>query len=186
MINPKTGTTWAPDIRPEEIEEFDEEASDGAIAQYKAVDNHPILSGALDTLAFFRTHAAAVWYNKLAGRTVADEIEDLKAVADITQDDLMSFLVNLNIRSFNAFQAGHTVNFYIAFSPLEDLTNAKAICMFKAPYRIKNGSAVFSIRNNTTPYPEVATVWTTSNGTGTFYGNIAAKGTYYLQGSFVF
>lgn len=155
-------------------------------ATYKIIDVYPIINGILDKLAFFRTHAAAVWYNKLAGRTVADEIEDLKAVADIAQDDLMSFLVNLNIRSFDAFRAGHTVNFYIVFSPLKDLTNAKAICMFKAPYRIKNGSAIFSIRNNTTPYPEVATVWTTSNGTGTFYGNIASGGTYYLQGSFVF
>ena len=33
----------------------------------------------MDKLAFFRTHAAAVWYNKLAGRTVADEIKELKA-----------------------------------------------------------------------------------------------------------
>lgn len=32
----------------------------------------------MDKLAFFRTHAAAVWYNKLAGRTVADEIRDLR------------------------------------------------------------------------------------------------------------
>lgn len=79
MINPKTGTTWAPDIRPEEIEEFDEEASDGAIAQYKAVDNHPILNKVLDTMAFFRTHAGAVWYNLLDRKTLLAKLNEMDA-----------------------------------------------------------------------------------------------------------
>lgn len=79
MINPKTGTTWAPDIRPEEIEEFDEEASDGAITQYKAVDNHPILNKVLDKMAFFRTHAGAVWYNLLDRKTLLAKLNEMDA-----------------------------------------------------------------------------------------------------------
>lgn len=79
LINPKTGTTWAPDIRPEEIEEFDEEASDGAIAQYKAVDNHPILNKVLDKMAFFRTHAGAVWYNLLDRKTLLAKLNEMDA-----------------------------------------------------------------------------------------------------------
>lgn len=39
---------------------------------------HPIIGKVLDKWAFFRTHAAAVWYNKLAGRTVKDEIDEIK------------------------------------------------------------------------------------------------------------
>lgn len=79
MINPKTGTTWAPDIRPEEIEEFDEEASDGAFAQYKAVDNHPILNKVLEKMAFFRTHAGAVWYNLLERKTLLAKLNEMDA-----------------------------------------------------------------------------------------------------------
>lgn len=47
-------------------------------ATYKILDVHPIIGKALDKRAFFRTHAAAVWYNKLAGRTAKDEIAELK------------------------------------------------------------------------------------------------------------
>lgn len=79
LINPKTGTTWAPDIRPEEIEEFDEEASDGAIAQYKAVDNHPILNKVLDKMAFFRTHVGAVWYNKFDNISLKQKLDAMDA-----------------------------------------------------------------------------------------------------------
>lgn len=79
MINPKTGTTWAPDIRPEAIEEFDEETSDGAIAQYKAVDNHPILNKVLDGMAFFRTHVGAVWYNLIERKTLLTKLNEMDA-----------------------------------------------------------------------------------------------------------
>ena len=73
-----------PDIRPENIETITETYTPSGggeqTATYKIINVHPILNGILDKLAFFRTHAAAVWYNKLAGRTVADEIKDLKSI----------------------------------------------------------------------------------------------------------
>lgn len=82
MPNTKVGTTWAPDIRPESIETFDEtytpEGGEQQTVTYKRVADHPILNGIRDIKAFFTTHAAAVWYNKLAKRTIADEIDDLK------------------------------------------------------------------------------------------------------------
>ena len=87
-----------PDIRPENIETITETytSSGGGeqTATYKILNVHPIINGILDKLAFFRTHAAAVWYNKLAGRTVADEIEDLKA-----KMTPMPFIKNLNLKA---------------------------------------------------------------------------------------
>ena len=76
MPNTKTGTTWAPDIRPGAIEKFDEELN-GAIAQYKAVDTHPILNKVLDKMAFFRTHAGAVWYNLFERKTLLTKIHEM-------------------------------------------------------------------------------------------------------------
>ena len=64
------------------------------VATYKILNVHPIINGILDKLAFFRTHAAAVWYNKLAGRTVADEIGDLKVKMTPTP-----FIENLNLKA---------------------------------------------------------------------------------------
>ena len=84
MENIKAGENrMVPDIRPENIETITESYTPSGGGEqtttYKILNVHPIINGILDKLAFFRTHAAAVWYNKLAGRTVADEIGDLKA-----------------------------------------------------------------------------------------------------------
>ena len=83
MQNTKTGTTWAPDIRPEAVKIFDEETG-GAIAQYKIVDDHPILNGVRDTMAFFRTHAGAVWYNLLERKTLLAKLNEMdKEIAQL-------------------------------------------------------------------------------------------------------
>lgn len=91
MLNTKTGTTWAPDIRPESIETFTETYTpEGGTEQtviYKRVADHPFLNGIRDKLAFFATHAGAVWYNKLANRTVADELEDLNAKINYSYEE---------------------------------------------------------------------------------------------------
>ena len=77
MQDTKTGgSRWIPDIRPEEIDTY-EETNNEESATYKLVDAHPILSHVLDKLAFFRTHAAAVWYNKLANKTVKDKLDEI-------------------------------------------------------------------------------------------------------------
>ena len=79
MQDTKTGgNRWLPDIRPEEIDTY-QETNNEETATYKLVDAHPILSRVLDKLAYFRTHAAAVWYNKLAGKSVKDKFDEVDA-----------------------------------------------------------------------------------------------------------
>lgn len=83
MINPKTGTTWAPDIRPEAIEAFTETYTpDGGKEQtltYKRVADHPILNGILDIKAFFTTHVGAVWYNLAERKTLLAKLNEMDA-----------------------------------------------------------------------------------------------------------
>lgn len=79
MQNPKTGgTRLNPDTRPENIDTYTETNGDQT-ATYKFFNAHPIISGILDKLAFFRTHAAAVYYNRLAGKTVKQKFDDVDA-----------------------------------------------------------------------------------------------------------
>ena len=83
MQNPKTGTTWTPDIRPENIETFEEtytpEGGEQQTITYKAVDNHPILNKVLDKFAFFKSHVSAIWYNKLANITLKQKLDEMDA-----------------------------------------------------------------------------------------------------------
>lgn len=80
MINPKTGTTWAPDIRPEAIETFREtytpEGGEEQTVTYKRVADHPILNGIQDIKAFFTTHVGAVWYNLSERKTLLDKLNE--------------------------------------------------------------------------------------------------------------
>ena len=77
MQDAKTGgSRWVPDIREDEITEFQEQNGDET-ATYKAVNVHPIISRVLDKFAFFRTHVSAVWYNKLANKTVKDKLDEI-------------------------------------------------------------------------------------------------------------
>lgn len=66
-----------PDIRPENIQTFTETSGGGQTATYKILEAHPILNGILDKLAFIRTHAAAVWYNKQDNETVNDKFDEV-------------------------------------------------------------------------------------------------------------
>lgn len=83
MQNPKTGTTWTPDVRPENIETFEEtytpEGGEQQTITYKAVDNHPILNKVLDKFAFFKSHVSAIWYNKLANITLKQKLDEMDA-----------------------------------------------------------------------------------------------------------
>lgn len=84
MLNPKTGTVWTPDIRPDKIETFEEtytsEGGEQQAVTYKIVDNHPILNKVLDKFAFFKTHVSAIWYNKLANITLKQKLDEMDAV----------------------------------------------------------------------------------------------------------
>lgn len=79
-MNTKTGTTWAPDIRPEAIETFEEtytpEGGEEQTVTYKRVADHPFLNGIRDKLAFFATHAGAVWYNLAERKTLLTKLQE--------------------------------------------------------------------------------------------------------------
>ena len=93
MQDAKTGgSRWVPDIREDEITEFQEQNGEET-ATYKAVNVHPIISRVLDKLAFFRTHVSAVWYNKLANKTVKDKLDEI----DTSINSLNSSNLNVDI-----------------------------------------------------------------------------------------
>ncbi len=81
MPNTKTGTTWAPDIRPGAIEAFTETYTpDGGTEQtltYKRVADHPFLNGIRDIKAFFTTHVGAVWYNLAERKTLLAKLDEM-------------------------------------------------------------------------------------------------------------
>ena len=72
-----------PDIRPENIETITETYTPSGGGEqtttYKILNVHPILNGILDKLAFFRTHAAAVWYNLAERKTLLDKLDEMDA-----------------------------------------------------------------------------------------------------------
>lgn len=86
MPNTKTGgNRLVPDIRPEMIATFeetniiqkDDDTEETQVQQYKILDSNPIINGVLDKFSYFRTHAEAVWYNKLAGITMLQKINNI-------------------------------------------------------------------------------------------------------------
>lgn len=83
-------TNIVPDIRPENIDTYTETNTqeDGMeqSAEYKIVDANPIIGGVLDRLALFRTHASAVWYNKMKNITVLQKLDNLAGnIGTLTQ-----------------------------------------------------------------------------------------------------
>lgn len=103
MPNPKTGSNrWVPDIRPDKVETATE-TNEKQSEQYRIVDAHPILGGILDKLAYFRTHAGAVWYNKLAGITVLQKLDNLASnigvLAQLATTDKTSLVAAINTLS---------------------------------------------------------------------------------------
>jgi len=97
-------TNIVPDIRPENIDTYTETNTqeDGTeqTAEYKIVDAHPIIGGVLDKLAFFRTHASAVWYNKMKNITVLQKLDNLASnigvLAQLATTDKTSLVDAIN------------------------------------------------------------------------------------------
>ncbi len=85
-----TENKLVPDIRPGSIETFTEnftpEGGGTQKATYKIVPAHPILNKVLDKTAWFRTHAGAVWYNRLAGLTLLQKIKNMEEGIAIPRD----------------------------------------------------------------------------------------------------
>lgn len=138
MQNPKTGgSRWVPDIRPENIDTYTEtntpEGGTEQSAQYKIVDAHPIIGGVLDKLAFFRTHASAVWYNKMKNITVLQKLDNLASnigtLVKLTTTDKTS-LVNA-VNELNVKMGGATSPYSsIFFMNVTDLNNPPDAIIF--------------------------------------------------------
>ena len=106
MLNPKTGTVWTPDIRPDKIETFEEiytsEGGEQQAITYKIVDNHPILNKVLDKFAFFKTHVSAIWYNKLANITLKQKLDEMDAgIQDVSVKIELSAYVKRDAPTLN-------------------------------------------------------------------------------------
>lgn len=92
MQNPKTGgNRFNPDIRPSEIDTYTETNGEQT-AEYKIINAHPIINGILNKLTFFRTHAAAVYYNRLANKTVKQKFDDVDAAVGELNEKLVNNL----------------------------------------------------------------------------------------------
>lgn len=82
MQNPKTGgSRIVPDTRTGNITTYTEthtpEGGTQQSAEYKIVNAPSIINSALEKLSFLRTHVAAVWYNKLAGITLKQKLDEV-------------------------------------------------------------------------------------------------------------
>lgn len=96
MQNPKTGgNRFNPDIRPSEIDTYTETNGEQT-AEYKIINAHPIINGILNKLAFFRTHAAAVYYNRLANKTVKQKFDDVDAAVGELNEKLIPLNFNVS------------------------------------------------------------------------------------------
>lgn len=105
MLNPKLdGAIWTSDTRADKIHTYTEtytpEGGTEQTAEYKLIETHPIIGGILDKLAFLRTHASAVWYNKLAGITVLQKLDNIAsnigALASLLTTDKTSLVAAVN------------------------------------------------------------------------------------------
>lgn len=200
MPNTKTGTNWAPDIRPESIETFTEtytpEGGEEQTVTYKRVADHPFLNDIRDKLAFFATHAGAVWYNLAERKTLLaklqeqDEvIEGLNAKIDIAQSDFMIFSGDsgIEMKIFSAISRGHVVDVYMRIKITTALSGTKKIFTVKSPYK-PVVTSVLSVRNINAPYGEKTTLWIPTNGEATLYAypSLEANSEFYIQGNIVF
>lgn len=95
-MNGKLNSWWNPDIRPENITDYEETHTttnetgeeQAQTETYKFIKMPIIIDKVLNELSFIWTHAGCVWYNRLANRTVKDELDALNAklqVPDYTQ-----------------------------------------------------------------------------------------------------
>lgn len=199
MPNTKIGTTWAPDIRPGAIETFTETytplGGETQTATYKIVPSHPILGKVLDKLAWFRTHAGAVWYNKLEGTTVLQVINSLmQSVDELRSKITISNLKNVSIGHVNdgtdrvalAFDASNGSRNQIVFESsyirLQKIKDGTTIETYFRPlgYDVVAVGMVTIGSNGYYQGPNVAgglfaTVDTWSNNTGAFSVAIASS-----------
>ena len=145
MQDAKTGgSRWVPDIREDEITEFQEQNGDET-ATYKAVNVHPIISRVLDKLAFFRTHVSAVWYNKLANKTVKDKLDEIDTSINSLNSRIIRAGTASGLKDGDTVDIGEPVdqNCIVLISPIYNSSLTRS-CIIAAQY-IGIGGHTFGI-----------------------------------------
>lgn len=133
MPNTKTGTTWAPDIRPESIETFTEtytpDAGTEQTLTYKRVADHPILNGIRDIKAFFTTHVGAVWYNLQEHKTLLAKLNEMDAkMEDLKNKTSSSTVLDLESTFQSAPVGMSPVHTYVNSQNLPDISTEWKYC----------------------------------------------------------
>lgn len=108
-MNSKLNSWWNPDIRPENITDYEEtytttnEAGEEQTQTetYKFVKSPLIIDKILNKLSFIWTHAGCVWYNKLANRTVKDELDALNAKIPHIESGTVNVQFSTTARTYN-------------------------------------------------------------------------------------
>lgn len=118
MQNTKSNL-WVPDTRPESVSAFTESYTPSGgqeqTAAYKAIPNHAIIGGILNKLSFSWGHAKATWYNKLAGKTVADKFNEVDAAVQAL--NTKTSFINLITYEANASPGDATAKAAILSAP---------------------------------------------------------------------
>ena len=104
-MNNKLNSWWNPDLRPENIEDYEEtytSTNDTGEEQtqtetYKFIKLPIIINKVLSRAAFIWTHAGCVWYNRLSNRTVKDELDALNAKSESSLTVLSGGTVQVNV-----------------------------------------------------------------------------------------
>ena len=127
MQNPKTGgNRFNPDIRPSEIDTYTETNGEQT-AEYKIINAHPIINGILNKLAFFRTHAAAVYYNRLANKTVKQKFDDVDAAVSELNEKLGTKKV------FKTYFVGSDKSLWNVFKEILSSSDSFSTIIFNQP-----------------------------------------------------
>lgn len=136
MPNSKLGDNkWVTDIRPDKIEEYSE-TSGSNNATYKFVETHPIIGGILNKLAYFKTHVAAVWYNKLAGITLKDKLDEVDTSISGINSNLKTFgIIEIDISGTNIDKKDSGVPGYYVHIDISDKLPEGAV-----PFSVTFGS----------------------------------------------
>ena len=218
MQNPKAGGSGRVlDIRPENIDTYTEthtpEGGTEQTAEYKIVDAHPIIGGVLDKMAFFRTHASAVWYNKMKNITVLQKLDNLASnigiLAQLATTDKSSLVGALNELNGKMVSKRHAIEEIIDInsSAVEDVHGNVIICgnilnlytrfkvisnteqnfgVLKQKYRPKSAYAILPVFSNILPYgPANSSIWFHEQGGCRIYG-VTNGGSYYTYGTWIF
>ena len=68
-----------------------------------------------------------------------------------------------------------------------NISYGSVIGTFKSPYQPGINYIVVPVRNNSSSFSEIATLWIRNNGNCELYGNAVTSGTrFYIQGSFTY